>query len=276
MTTLDDSILIGEGVRLEAGYAPVTLRVGSGLIDYLALLFGMIYVIVPVTEALLEPVNEALARAILVAVFVGWFVGVPTLVETLTRGLSLGRLATGIRIVRDDGGPVSFRHALTRALMSILEVWLSIGLIAVTVALLSPRGKRLGDYLAGTYPLRTRGGTKSLPPVGMPLSLVEWASTADMRRLPDGLALTARLFLGRTTYLRPDSRARLGNMIASEMATLVAPAPPAGTHPETFIAAVIATRRDREYALALRQDARAAGTAEMLRRLPHGVPDVEN
>ena len=30
----------------------------------------------------------------------------PTTVETLTRGRSLGKLAMGIRIVRDDGGPV--------------------------------------------------------------------------------------------------------------------------------------------------------------------------
>ena len=35
---------------------------------------------------------------------------VPTVVETLTRGRSLGRLIMGLRIVRDDGGPVGARR----------------------------------------------------------------------------------------------------------------------------------------------------------------------
>ena len=46
-------------------------------------------------------------------------VGVPTVVETLTRGRTLGKLALGLRVVRDDGGPITARHALTRALVGV-------------------------------------------------------------------------------------------------------------------------------------------------------------
>ncbi|MCJ7827093.1 MAG: RDD family protein [Demequinaceae bacterium] len=274
MSSLQDEILIGEGVRLESGSAPVTLRVGSGLIDAF-MLFLVIYLLINIVEPFFFT-NQALTNAIAILFLVFVFLIVPATIETLTRGQSLGRLAVGIRIIRDDGGPISFRHAFIRALLGMFEVYVSAGSIAVTVAVFSRRGKRLGDYLAGTYALRTRGGTKSLPPIRMPESLADWAAKADIRRLPDGLALTARLFLGRAQMLRPEARARLGNMIADEMSSLVAPPPPKGTHPEAFIAAVIASRRDREYEFLIRQGERSMAESDLLRRLPHGIPDVRN
>ncbi len=275
MTTLNDEILIGEGVRLESGSAPVTLRLASGIIDALVVV-ALWYVFSNVVDTLVMTSNYALAQAIVIVFVLVIFIGVPTTIETLTRGRSLGRLALGLRIVRDDGGPVSFRHAFTRALVGLVEVYGTGGLVAVTVSLLSSKGKRVGDYLAGTYALRTRGGTRALPPIGMPTNLADWARTADIRRLPDGLALTARLFLGRTGMLQPQARARLGSMIAEEFERYVAPPVPQGTHPESFIAAVLAARRDREYEFLIRQEERSAATSDLLRRLPHGVDDVEN
>jgi uncharacterized RDD family membrane protein YckC len=275
MSNSYDEILIGEGVRLEAGYAPVTMRILSGILDVIAVVLVWF-----LGAALFGPVvgylNEAAATAVVIALVLVVFVFLPATIETLTRGQSLGKLATGVRIVRDDGGPVSFRHAFLRALVGLVEIFLVSGTLATVVALVSPKGKRVGDYLAGTYALRVRGGTRRLPPVSMPPSLAAWASTADMRRLPDGLALTARLFIGRTAQLGPEARARLGTILGSELDRYVAPPPPAGTHVENFIAAVLAARRDREYALAIEQSRRADANSEAMRRLPYDVPDVGN
>ena len=55
------------------------------------------------------------------------FVVVPAAVETLSRGRSLGKLAAGLRIVRDDGGAIRFRHAVIRALIGFLEIYLTFG-----------------------------------------------------------------------------------------------------------------------------------------------------
>jgi uncharacterized RDD family membrane protein YckC len=275
MSEVDDEILIGEGVRLEAGAAPVTYRMVSGLIDIvvsLVVIWGSSFLV----SELAGTLNAAASKALIIVYVVTLLVLAPATVETLTRGRSVGRIAMGLRIVRDDGGPVSFRQAIIRAVVGLLEVWLTFGVGAVTVSVLSARGKRGGDMLAGTYALRTRGTLKPLPPVMLPPPLAEWARTADISRLPDGLALTARLFLGRAAAMHPASRARIGTRIALRLDQHVAPSPPAGTHPETYIAAVIATRRDREYATALRQASREMTQGELLRRLPHGVPDVEN
>ena len=58
-------------------------------------------------------------------------------------------MALGLRVVRDDGGPIRFRHALVRGLVGVVEIWLTVGAVALVVSLASSQGKRLGDFLAG-------------------------------------------------------------------------------------------------------------------------------
>ena len=270
MTT--DGILTGEGVLLDARPASFATRLLAGLVDLLALgvvLFGVVLGL----GALGTRIGPQAGQALLVASVVLITVVVPTTVETLSRGRSLGKLAAGIRIVRDDGGPVRFRQALVRALVGVGELWLALGSVALLTSMLNDRGKRVGDVLAGTYAVRVRGAAHALPPLGMPPRLAGWAHAADMRRLPDGLALSARQFLGRAGSLHPASRVALGRRLAAEVSAYVAPLPPPGTHPEAFLAAVLAERRDREYAAAGRAEEAAQAEAALLTRLPHGVPD---
>jgi len=275
VSIVEDELMIGEGVVLDAGAAPVTLRMLSGAIDVLA--YGASFLI---TVAFLSrasgSLNDAAFRAIVIGWIVIWLVLLPAGVETLTRGRSLGRLAVGLRIVRDDGGPVSFRFALARSMVALLEEYVTLGIIAVTTSMFSRRGKRMGDHLAGSYAMRTRGGRRALPPLSMPFGLEGWAAAADFRRLPDGLALTARMFLARAASMHMQSRLRLGQQIANQMSEFVAPDPPEGTHPETFIAAVLAARRDREYVIEINRMRQRDADSDLVRSLPFGVPDVEN
>ncbi|WP_413450992.1 RDD family protein [Georgenia phoenicis] len=263
----DDLIITGEAVALEVRPAAFLLRVVSGLIDAAAYAVVLVALSFGVLSAMGE-VNEARATAVSIATLAAVVVVAPTVVETLTRGRSLGKLATGIRIVRDDGGPVRLRHAFIRSLTGLGELWLTAGSIAVMTALLNGRGKRLGDLLAGTYAVRTRGADRKAPPLLMPPELESWARTADIRAMPDGLALAARRFLDRTGTLDPASREQLGRQLAARVEPLVAPPPPWGTHPERFLAAVLVARRDREYAVGLRARETLARTTAELRRLP--------
>lgn len=275
MTVVDDELLIGEGVVLDSGSAPVTMRMLSGAIDFIA--YGTVFfAVATVLDGALAQVNAAAGRAILISSVVFFLVLLPAGVETLTRGRSPGRFALGLRIVRDDGGPISFRFALARAMTGLLEIFLTLGMIAVITSLFSRRGKRMGDYLAGTYSMRTRGGQRALPALAMPNGLQGWAATADFRRLPDGLALTARMFLGRAPALHVTSRMRLGQQIADQMSEYVAPGPPPGTHPEAFITGVLVARRDREYGIEIKRARRADTDSQLIRSLPFGVADVDN
>lgn len=269
---MSDEILIGEGVALDARPASFATRLLGAVIDA-AVAFVAFLLLVVVGGALGVDTNPALAQAMVIGVVALVLVGLPTTVETLSRGRSLGKLVTGVRIVRDDGGPVRFRHAFIRALVGVGELWLTAGGVALIASLASTKGKRIGDVVAGTYAVRVRGAQRALPPIEMPIELRAWARSADIRRLPDGLALAIRQFLARTQRLHPGSRARLGMELAAELERYVAPGPPLGTHPERFMAAVLAERRDRELAVASRDRERARAEAAWLHRLPHGVPD---
>ena len=142
------------------------------------------------------------------------FLVFPTTIETLTRGKSLGKLAFGLRTVRDDAGPISFQHSFVRALIGVVEIYVFMGVPAFFSALLSSRGKRLGDYAAGTYVVRERVKLQLSPPPPMPPQLASWAAGADMASLPTGLALAVRQFLGRLPQIDPASRAAIGGRLA--------------------------------------------------------------
>ncbi|MDT0164705.1 RDD family protein [Actinotalea sp. AC32] len=269
---MSDEILIGEGVVLDARPASFATRTLGAVVD-LAVTLVAGAVVLTLLGTLGQGLDDAAGAAVGIAGVVLLLVVVPTAVETLTRGRSLGKLAAGIRVVRDDGGPVRFRHAVVRALVGVGELWLTLGSVALITSLVHPQGKRLGDVVAGTYAVRVRGGQRALPPLVMPPDLAAWAARTDIRRLPDGVALSARQFLGRATTLHPASRERLGVRLAAEIEGYVAPGPPPGTHPERFIAAVLAERRDREYDRGVRAADRARAEASLLHRLPHAVPD---
>jgi uncharacterized RDD family membrane protein YckC len=239
-------LVTGEAVALDLRPARLASRMLAGVIDVVIELvgFGLLLWLLS-TVPLFADADLGGAAVLLVIVTV--LVGYPVAFETLWRGRTPGKAALGIRVVRDDGGPVRFRHALARGLLNVVErPGLTMGSAAVICSLLSRQGKRLGDVLAGTFVLQERIPRQHVAPVHMPPALASWAATLDLSRLPDDLALAARGFLGRATQLRPDARERLGAELATAVASYVSPAPPPGTPGWAFLAAVVAERRRRD------------------------------
>jgi uncharacterized RDD family membrane protein YckC len=261
---LPAELVTGEAVVLELRPASFATRGLALLLDLVVLVgigFGLLF-LVGAAAGVFDPAGS---QALATTVFVSVLVGIPTAVETLTRGRSVGKLVSGLRVVRDDGGPIRFRQALVRALLAVPEIYLSAGSVAVIASLSNPRGKRVGDLLAGTYVVRERTGAVLAPPVAMPPELGPWADGIDLGRVPDALALAARSFLERAGGLNPASRQRLAIRLADALAQHVAPPPPAGTSPERFLAAVLAERRRRTLAR-LAQQARAEAGRDARRR----------
>lgn len=261
-TLTSDDLVTGEGVALDLPPASLGARMASGLIDVLVTVALLVAVVMLLLVASTDT-DAALVEASFIATLVIVFLVVPTAVETLTRGRSLGKLALGLRTVRDDAGPISFQHAFVRALIGVVEIYAFSGVPAFFSALLSSRGKRLGDHAAGTYVVRDRVRLQLAPPAPMPPYLAGWARGADMTTLPTGLALAVRQFLSRLHAIDPAARASIGGRLADEVARHVAPPPPPHTRPEDFLAAVVASRRERDQARLHRE-------AELRRRLTSG------
>src|SRR3954467_10729837 len=131
----DDDLVTGEAVALDLPAATVGIRVASGLVDVLAL--GLLLGLVFLTAGVVGSSDEALFAVAAVVSTVLVLVVAPTTMETLTRGRSLGHLAFGLRTVRDDAGPISFRHAFMRALVGVVEIWMLSGVPAFACALVT-------------------------------------------------------------------------------------------------------------------------------------------
>jgi uncharacterized RDD family membrane protein YckC len=262
-------MITGEAVVLELRPASFAARALGLLLDVafhavllVAILFGL--------SAAGEDLDEAAARALTMASVVFCLVIVPVAVETLSRGLSLGKLATGLRVVRDDGGAIRFRHAVIRGLTGFLEIYLTFGGIALTVALFNDRSRRLGDLMAGTYAVRTRVPVEEPVPVFVPPGLRAWVTAADIGRIPDATVRRASQYLRQAGRMAPLSRTAMAASIATELSAHVAPPPPTGTGPDDYLAAVVAERRTRELARLTQARRRNTEVGERLQRLPFG------
>jgi uncharacterized RDD family membrane protein YckC len=240
-----EDVVTGEGVAVELPVASTMARAVSGLIDLVVALV-LLFVGVWVVGVLVADTSDAVATAFGLVGVVAVTVGVPATAETLTRGRTLGKLVMGLRVVRDDGGPITSRHALTRALVGFVEIYLLSGIPSLVASVVSPRCKRLGDLAAGTYVVTQRSRMRLTVPPQMPAPLATWAHTADVAALPSGLTVAVRQFLSRAGALSPGSREPLGAQLLAEVLRYVAPAPPPGYHGEYVLAAVIAERRRRD------------------------------
>jgi uncharacterized RDD family membrane protein YckC len=240
-------LVTGEAVVLELRLAKLASRLLALLID-LAVQLGLLIVGLLIVGGLAGSLDEAASAAIILVFVVAVVVGYPVAFETLTRGRTLGKMALGLRVVREDGGPIRFRHALVRALAAVIEIWITVGAVALVVSLASSQGKRLGDFLAGTVVIRERVPTASAAMVAMPPQLAWWASGLDLSRVPDDLALAARQYLNRSSELAPEIRDSMGARLAAAMAACTSPAPPAGVPAWAYLSAVLAERRRREMA----------------------------
>ena len=265
-TLTTDDLVTGEAVALDLPPASLGVRIGVRA-DRRGRHAGCCSSVICVLFLASPPLPTPTARCAhvaLVGTLIVVFLVFPTTVETLTpRQVARQAGRSACASVRDDAGPITFQHAFVRALVGVVEIYAVLRRRRrSSAALLSSRGKRLGDYAAGTYVVRDR----------VRLRLAAAAADAAAARgvgarrptspsLPTGLALAVRQFLGRLPQLDPASRAAIGARLADAGQRRTSrPPPPPGTPPEAFLAAVIATRRERD-------QARLDREAELRRRL---------
>ncbi|MEV7553266.1 RDD family protein [Amycolatopsis sp. NPDC089917] len=246
----ESDLVTGEAVVLDMRAAKLASRGLAMMIDVALQLFTL-FIAVLVLSQVAAFGDEALALTLFLVTLVLIMVGYPVVFETLSRGRTLGKMALGLRVVRTDGGPARFRHALVRGLAGFfIDFWALglLGVVAVVTSLLSPDGRRVGDYLAGTLVIRERMPASRTPYVGMPPQLAYWASQLDLTRLSNDLALAVRQYLSRTSELRPEAAEALGYGLAQQVAGEIgAPVPP-GVPSWAYLSAVLAERRRRDQA----------------------------
>ncbi|KPN55408.1 RDD family protein, partial [Mycobacterium intracellulare] len=220
------SVVTGDAVVLDVQIAQLPVRTLSALIDIAVMVIGYLLGLM-LWAATLTEFDTALSNAILLIFTVLVIVGYPLILETATRGRSVGKIALGLRVVSDDGGPERFRQALFRALASLVEIWMLFGSPAIICSILSPKAKRIGDIFAGTVVVNERGPRLG-PPPAMPPALAWWAASLQLSGLSVGQAEVARQFLSRAPQLDRQLRTQMAYRIAGDVVARIAPPPPPG------------------------------------------------
>jgi uncharacterized RDD family membrane protein YckC len=244
-----EPVVIGEGVALEFRPAGIASR-GLALLIDIAIQAGILIALIFIAAAASLHMNVGASAAIGLTLYVLLILGYPVGFETFANGRTPGKMALGLRVVRDDGGPIRFRHAFARGLVGVIvdRPGFSVALLSLIPMLVSSRSKRLGDMVAGTMVLQERVPQRATAPPMMPPPLAAWAAQVDLSGVNDDLALRMRQFLVRADQLSPWARDDMANRLVHEVTQRTAAPPPPGTPGWAYLSAVLAERRRRELA----------------------------
>ncbi len=239
----------GEAVALDLPIARIPTRAAAMLIDLLlqAALGAMLILSAGMVITEFEP-DIAWLQTVSLVVFVAVLVGYPVTCETLLRGRTVGKIVLGLRVVRGDGGPIDFRHALTRGLTWVIVDFWSLGgfgVVAVLTSLCSPRGRRVGDVLAGTVVVHDRARIPMPALAVAPPWLQDWAQRLDLSGLTEDLALPIRQYLTRYPTLTVEVQHTLGVALVDAACTQLRVSAPSAYPPLQILGALISERQRR-------------------------------
>ncbi|WP_433197184.1 RDD family protein [Nocardia sp. CA-107356] len=242
----------GEAVALELPIARIPTRATAFLVDVLVqfvlgsmLFFGLSLVLTFSTA------DSAWLSVAVITTIVATLVGYPVICETLMRGRTIGKLALGLRVVRGDGGPIDFRHALTRGLAgAIVDFWMlgAFGAVGVVTSMCSPNARRVGDVLAGTVVVHSQRRVPFPLLAVAPPWLIAWSGQLDLSGIHEDLALAVRQYLSRVNTLSPAAQANLGHTLVVAVCDRLQIPVPTDYPPVQILGAVIAERQRRTLA----------------------------
>lgn len=142
--------------------APFLLRCGALLIDYILL------VSIPVTSLLISRTLESDPSKLFRNANTGWLITILLaltnfIILPLFSGQTIGKILTGLKIVKNDGNAASFSRLLVRHLIGYPLTALTFG-AGFLFSVFSGKGRALHDWLAGTIVVygRTRTEKKEI------------------------------------------------------------------------------------------------------------------
>jgi uncharacterized membrane protein SpoIIM required for sporulation len=211
-----------EHVMLDLEIAGVGSRSLAALIDLMILIGAAVggFIVLAIAAGFgvtIGSIGGAILLFLAFAVWTGYFI----LFEGLRQGQTPGKRMVGIRVVSDTGNAVGLGAAAARNLLRIADFMPPPYLIGLLLVALHPRGKRLGDMVAGTVVARDRPFALVVPKTETraapaTLSLIPELTDAEFRVLAQ--------FESRQAQLSPPARLRLAAAIARRLAHRPAPA----------------------------------------------------
>jgi len=187
------------------------------------------------------------ALAILgLAMFVLYY-GYYAFFEAVWKGQTPGKRYIGLRVIKEDGAPITGYDAVTRNLLRIVDQLPGVYGIGILSVLVSQRSQRLGDFVAGTVVVHE----KPLPGLTTawraaaerPATAEESGQRLGAERLTAEEFRVLEAFLERRHSLNAEVRDRFAWEIARRLGKRLEVAEEARRPPETFLEALARERR---------------------------------
>jgi uncharacterized RDD family membrane protein YckC len=218
-----------EGVQLDLPLAGIGSRFMALIIDSLIEIVVLIAVILGAYAIGGEVAATIVGLCGVLAAYVGYHV----VMEVFGGGRTVGKRATGLRVVSDGGGQVGLRASLIRNFLRLLEGVATSYIPAMISVLATQNNQRLGDLAAGTLVVRDQRAASVVAP-SAPLVAPERFANWDVTGIGEQEAAAVRAFLERRSALRPGARRTLAAQLAGQLRPLVAGVRP-GLEDETFL-----------------------------------------
>jgi len=140
-------------------------------------------------------------------IFLGYYI----IFEALAGGQTPGKRIAGIRVIRDDGSPVTIYESAVRNFFRVIDFLPLYNALGIILILVNGKRKRLGDLVAGTLVIRTsrEGGTLFLPDME-----VAAGAPIDLVKMTDDDYNLVRVFLMRRAQLKAADRQSVAEKLA--------------------------------------------------------------
>lgn len=226
-----------EAVLLELPTAGVATRAFARLVD-LVLQLG-VAMLLALLAGTVAGISTNPALFVLLISFTVLLV-LPIGTELLWRGRSPGKAMFGLRVVGADGAPEAPRQAVVRGLVALVDLYLSLGAIAIGACMFSQRAQRAGDMAAGTVVIRARPSALTSTPIAFhpPAGHEVYVASLDVGLLRDEDFALVREFLLRCGAMAPRARAELALELATSTQRRIRHTLPAPIDPELWLVCV--------------------------------------
>ena len=132
--------------------APALQGVGVGRRLVAIIIDGILLVIVEAVLTAILGTNQAVT----VSGVSGLLYFIYYIVMEATKGATVGKMAMGLKVVKDDGSPISWSESIIRNLLRIIDILPSFYIVGAILIWVTSRNQRLGDMAAHTLVVSTR------------------------------------------------------------------------------------------------------------------------
>ncbi|MBR7003190.1 MAG: RDD family protein [Neisseriaceae bacterium] len=147
------AVISPEAVEIELRPAGVWVRTRAFLLDWVIRV--ILSIVAFFVLSILAKLSNGVANGLFyIAIFLIYWL-YPVLFEVFWHGQTPAKRMFGLRVVQDNGTPVSFTQSLIRNLMRTADMLPYAYGLGMSVMLLHPQFKRLGDILSGSLVIYT-------------------------------------------------------------------------------------------------------------------------